>query len=832
MADAAKRTAGSYDWSVPPQLPPEIFDRRRLLAVQATELLDTAPEEPFDNLARLAAELLDAPSAFVTLVDDRRSFLKSCIGADAGLSLTREIPADRSFCQYVVGSGQPLVVGDARRDERTRANPAIAEMGVVAWAGFPICGPGGMVLGTLCVVDTVERHWSDRHVEVLRVLSAAASTEIALRTAVSEERAARAEAALASAYFRVMADSAPVLMWLAGTDAKCSFFNRGWLDFTGRSHDQELGDGWREGLHPRDVDRCLTRYLRAFERREPFEMDYRLRRAGGDYRWVLHRGAPVYDTGGTFSGYVGACIDVTERRQAQDDLRRSREELRLALAAGKMGTWTWDRSSGYVSRDPNLLALYGLESDAEPGTYADWVGILHPEDRARVVQAVERSVAEGGSYDIEHRIVRPDGTVRWVERRGQAYWDEAGAVIGTRGLVVDITSRKEADVERSRLLTAEQQARRAASHIAQTLQQSLLPPTLPLVPGLEVAAWYKPLDTGSEVGGDFYDIFPAGPSRWGVVIGDVSGKGVPAASLTALARYTVRTAAAQADTPSAVLEVLNRSILDQDPGERFCTIAHAVIEQTAEGSAVTLSRAGHPPPLLLQADGDVRPFGRPGMAVGLFGQPALVDDAHELVPGEALVFYTDGLLEARAPDGAFADGLLELALSSCAGASAEVIAGVVHDALVEFQGGRPRDDMALLVVRRPADVFHRHIGPEAAAVSTSRRVLAPWLASRLPSGGDDMAEDLLLVVSELMTNSARVAVRDVQLHLWAGPDEVVIDVYDDGPGFDSSVPPSHDAPDPLAPGGRGLYIVHRLMDDCRVQSGPSGTLVRCRTSLR
>ncbi len=247
---------------------------------------------------------------------------------------------------------------------------------------------------------------------------------------------------------------------------------------------------------------------------------------------------------------------------------------------------------------------------------------------------------------------------------------------------------------------------------------------------------------------------------------------------------------------------------------------------------MTLSRAGHPPPLLLGADSGIRPLGRPGIAVGLFGEPSLVDDVHELGPGEAIVFYTDGLLEARTPDGAFADGLLEAALSSCAGASAEVIAGVVHDALVEFQGGHPRDDMALLVLRRPADVFHRHIGPEAAAVSSSRRALAPWLASRLPSGSDDMAEDLVLVVSELMTNAARVAGRDVQVHLWAGPDEVVIDVYDDGPGFDSSVAPSGDAPDPLAPGGRGLYIVRRLMDDCRVQSGPSGTLVRCRKSLQ
>ena len=131
--------------------------------------------------------------------------------------------------------------------------------------------------------------------------------------------------------FRQMADAAPVMIWIAGLDTLCHYFNKTWLDFTGRSLEQEQGNGWAEGVHPEDMDRCLRIYLDAFERRQPFTMDYRLRRHDGEYRWIQDNGAPHFDNQGELQGYIGSCIDVTDRKLAEDLFRGLVEVSPIAM---------------------------------------------------------------------------------------------------------------------------------------------------------------------------------------------------------------------------------------------------------------------------------------------------------------------------------------------------------------------------------------------------------------------------------------------------------------------------------------------------------------------
>jgi PAS domain S-box-containing protein len=139
------------------------------------------------------------------------------------------------------------------------------------------------------------------------------------------------------ARFRTLADTAPVMIWMSGPDKLCTFFNKGWLDFTGRPLEQELGNGWAEGVHREDFDRCFEIYVNSFDARQPFTMEYRLRRSDGEYRWVLDIGTPRFAHDGTFIGYIGSCIDITQRKQAEAEAREHREEIAYLSRVAIMG---------------------------------------------------------------------------------------------------------------------------------------------------------------------------------------------------------------------------------------------------------------------------------------------------------------------------------------------------------------------------------------------------------------------------------------------------------------------------------------------------------------
>jgi PAS domain S-box-containing protein len=154
---------------------------------------------------------------------------------------------------------------------------------------------------------------------------------------ITKRKVAEEQLRESEARFRTVADAAPVMIWMSGPDKLCTFFNKGWLDFTGRSLEQELGNGWAEGVHREDLDRCLNIYKNSFDARQPFTMEYHLRRQDGEYRWVLDNGTPRFAPDGEFLGYIGSCIDITPRRQAELDHQRQNMELARVGRVAVMG---------------------------------------------------------------------------------------------------------------------------------------------------------------------------------------------------------------------------------------------------------------------------------------------------------------------------------------------------------------------------------------------------------------------------------------------------------------------------------------------------------------
>jgi two-component system sensor kinase FixL len=246
--------------------------------------------------------------------------------------------------------------------------------------------------------------------------------------------------------FRVVADSAPVLIWMSGLDKLCTFFNRPWLEFTGRTMEQEMGNGWAEGVHPDDLQRCLKVYTEAFDARKGFVMQYRLRRNDGEYRWVSDQGVARHDAQGNFVGYVGSCVDVTELINKDEALRESEERMRLAADAVNLGIWEWDLSKDEAWVTDTRRAFVGWPASGKI-TLEHFISRVHPDDRNRIRQAIDDAIHKGKDYDSEYRMILSDGSVRWMSTRASVRFDANAKPARLLGISIDITARKQAELE-------------------------------------------------------------------------------------------------------------------------------------------------------------------------------------------------------------------------------------------------------------------------------------------------------------------------------------------------------------------------------------------------
>ena len=522
-------------------------------------------------------------------------------------------------------------------------------------------------------------------------------------------------------------------------DGRLLFANDAALDLLGFDSFDELqtapGDWMRDRFeildetgNPMPTEELPGRRALAGENGAEAVVRFRLR-ATGEEHWSAVKATPILDEDGFVTMAINVIEDITTHKRAERAQRFLADSSALLGASleptdvlGQVATLAVPEVADWVAvhmptelgielvalahRDPELVKQ-AEALDRQMPTRTDsprGVANVLRTGKSELYPDVPQLVPETEDERARSEHVRAFGmrsalVVPMVAR---------GKTLGAMTLATDKSGRR---FDESDLDLAEELARRCGmavdnarlfaerAYIARTLQQSLLPAELPDIPGIEAAARFRPTGQGNEVGGDFYDLFESGGRGWTVVMGDVCGKGPDAAAVTALARYTLRAAAMRERLPSRSLALLNEAMLRQRDDRRFCTVAYAYLEPMSEGARIGFASGGHPLPLLLRADGSVQPVGEPGSLLGVLPDPTFEDRSLSLAPGDALVFYTDGVIEGRGANGALDEAGLARLVASCAGDGADAIAARVEDAAVAAQDGSPRDDIAVLVLR-------------------------------------------------------------------------------------------------------------------------------------
>jgi PAS domain S-box-containing protein len=480
-----------------------------------------------------------------------------------------------------------------------------------------------------------------------------------------------------------------------------------------------------------DLEQMPGRRLFAGEHPEPL-LVRNIVRATGEERWIIVRASPVCDPE---TGQILYAVNVFENITAVKRVQLA-ESFMAGASRVLASSLDYGETLQRVARltVPHLASWCAIDLLNEHGEI-ERVAVQHP-DPAMI------ELAEQLNRDYRLSPDEPSG-VPEVIRTGEArvYTDihpdalaayardnkhlellnaiGATAVIlvpmigaaGTIGAITLVSSGEDRRLSEDDLPLAERLARRAGTavenarlytertRIARTLQKALLPESLPEIPGADVAARYCAAGELNEVGGDFYDVFDQGPNRWMLLIGDVCGKGPRAAGVTALARHTLRAAAMSEQSPAEMLATLHRALRRQPVGADLCTVCLVTMDPTIGGARLTVALAGHPPPMLIRADGEVSLVGDHGTLLGVL-DPIDVGLARvDVEPGDTLLLYTDGLPDAGVAGAQLGEtGMIELCRAAPRDNLEEMLEHIERGA-VDHAEGSLRDDLALLAIR-------------------------------------------------------------------------------------------------------------------------------------
>ncbi len=515
---------------------------------------------------------------------------------------------------------------------------------------------------------------------------------------------------------------------------------------------------------------------------------------------------------------VGANLELERVRRTRVRLERNQELFDRAERMARVGSWELDPVTGAITASDELARQLHLSHAelAELGLEHVLTTLVPDDDAAVARAAVAAALETGAPLDFRFRVNEPGGATRTYRVIGETRRDATGAVrlTGSNQDVTELLAAQDSMASAAAL----QEAAVREHQIADELQRSLLPSSEHRSDHLQVATFYRAGVEGTQVGGDWYDVIELGAGRTALVVGDVMGRGVPAAAVMGQLRTAVRAYARLDMPPADILEFLDGVVRDL-AHDQIVTCVYAVYDP-GDGS-LTWASAGHLPPLLLTADGDVERLGGvagPPLGTGLL---ALSDNRLPLPTGAGLALYTDGLVESRHSDIDDGIDLLRRTLLDLDVPFA-MLPGAVVSAMLPTE---PSDDVALLVARAqapqsPSAVAVVEVTPAQDAVAEVRRTVVATLREWCVTG--TAADHVELLTSELVTNAILHGRPPIRLRLRLGEGHVVLEVHDS-----ATYLPRRQRPTPTDEHGRGLQLVTLLADRWGTRATPEGKAVWC-----
>jgi two-component system, sensor histidine kinase and response regulator len=418
-------------------------EAERLEALRSLEILDTGPEESFDEITALASYICRVPIAIISLVDEKRQWFKSKIGVS--LSATaREI----SFCAHTILQSDLFVVADALSDERFADNPLVTSApGIRFYAGAPLVTPQGHALGALCVIDRQPRELSAEQRRALRTLSRVVVTQLRLRRDLLERQRVEEELRTATARIELAVRGSKIGIWENDMpngvyeDGRGHGFNMWEQLGYDRPESATRTTDWFECIHPEDRER-VARGVQAYMAGETpgYETEYRVRHSDGSYRWILSRGVAVRDAAGTPIRFNGSTVDITDRRRAEEALRESEERFRGFFNQAIVGVARVDLDRRFIQVNARYCEIVGRS--AEELYQLRIEDITQPDDLARSLSGFNEIAKGGPPFHMEKRYVRPDGSHVWVNNSVSALMGEKGQPSSVFAVTLDVTQRK------------------------------------------------------------------------------------------------------------------------------------------------------------------------------------------------------------------------------------------------------------------------------------------------------------------------------------------------------------------------------------------------------